>query len=438
MKWLKRLLYIMLLLIAIVIAAPFIIPVNRYIPQIEKLASEKIHEPVRIGELGASFLPTPHLTLKGVSVGGAQDFRIDTIRVFVEILSLVKPVKVIKNIDLDGMFSNQDMLTRMPSWFKNGDSGPQRITIQNIRLHHVSVGLKKMTLGPFEGDIRLGNEGGFEQANIATEDSKLKMVIKPEKGSFRIEAIGKNWQPPVGPGLMFNELYILALANQNELDVDEINGNLYGGTIKGDARLSWTNGWRLSGLLHTDRVELKELVPLFSKETTVSGKLNADVAYLMKGETADQMVAVPSAEAKFRVKDGVLFNMDLVGAVRSFTSQGVRGGQTRFDEFSGETRLVNKGYHFRRLKIASGLLSASGDVSISPAKQLSGDISVQMKGTANLINVPLNVSGPLRDPVLRPTKSAVAGAVAGTAILGPGLGTSLGIKAGQMTENLFK
>jgi hypothetical protein len=37
---------------------------------------------------------------------------------------------------------------------------------------------------------------------------------------------------------------------------------------------------------------------------------------------------------------------------------------------------------------------------------------------------------------VRPTKSAVAGAVAGSVLL-PGIGTALGLKAGQLTEKLF-
>jgi hypothetical protein len=50
--------------------------------------------------------------------------------------------------------------------------------------------------------------------------------------------------------------------------------------------------------------------------------------------------------------------------------------------------------------------------------------------------IPLNVSGTVDHPVLLPTKAALAGAVAGTAILGPGVGTGLGVKAAGAVDKL--
>jgi hypothetical protein len=53
------------------------------------------------------------------------------------------------------------------------------------------------------------------------------------------------------------------------------------------------------------------------------------------------------------------------------------------------------------------------------------------------VSTPLAVSGTVQNPTLFPTKSALAGAAAGTALLGPGVGTSIGMKAAQLTERLF-
>jgi hypothetical protein len=52
-------------------------------------------------------------------------------------------------------------------------------------------------------------------------------------------------------------------------------------------------------------------------------------------------------------------------------------------------------------------------------------------------NVPLNVTGTVDSPLLFPTGGTVAGAAPGTAILGPGLGTSVGVKVGGWAESLF-
>ena len=60
----------------------------------------------------------------------------------------------------------------------------------------------------------------------------------------------------------------------------------------------------------------------------------------------------------------------------------------------------------------------------------------ELRGTASLLTVPLHVSGTVQDPLVRPTKSALAGAVAGSVLL-PGIGTAIGLKASQLTDKLF-
>jgi hypothetical protein len=115
-------------------------------------------------------------------------------------------------------------------------------------------------------------------------------------------------------------------------------------------------------------------------------------------------------------------------------SQG--GGETQFDEFSGTLNSTGKQYHLRNIKISSGLLSAKGQVKVKPNKALDGTVVVDVKNSMGLTAIPLDVSGTVDHPMVLPSKAAIAGAVAGTAILGPGVGTSLGIKAGGALDKL--
>jgi hypothetical protein len=86
--------------------------------------------------------------------------------------------------------------------------------------------------------------------------------------------------------------------------------------------------------------------------------------------------------------------------------------------------------------VVSGLLSAAGQVKILPSKQLDGVIDVDLKKGVSLATVPLKVSGTISKPEVFPTKAAMAGAVAGTAVLGPGVGTTLGVKAGSALDKM--
>jgi hypothetical protein len=50
----------------------------------------------------------------------------------------------------------------------------------------------------------------------------------------------------------------------------------------------------------------------------------------------------------------------------------------------------------------------------------------------------LEVAGTLSDPILFPNRAALAGAAVGTGLMGPGFGTTVGAKAGQALDKLFK
>jgi hypothetical protein len=100
--------------------------------------------------------------------------------------------------------------------------------------------------------------------------------------------------------------------------------------------------------------------------------------------------------------------------------------------------LIGKHTQLRDIKVASGLLKASGNVDIAASKKLSGTVSVEVKGTASLVSVPLEVAGTIQDPVLFPNRAALAGAAVGTGLMGPGFGTSVGTKAGEALDKLFK
>jgi hypothetical protein len=82
------------------------------------------------------------------------------------------------------------------------------------------------------------------------------------------------------------------------------------------------------------------------------------------------------------------------------------------------------------------VLDAAGNLDISPARQLSGRVEVDLKGTAGLVGVPLAVSGTLADPVLLPTRGSMIGAAIGTVIL-PGVGTSAGSSLGDRIGKMF-
>ena len=406
MNWLKRITIVFGVLLAILITLPFFISLNDYIPRIEKEVSAMLQEPVSIKNIRFAALPLPHVTIDGITVGKTDDIKVGKVTVTPDLFSLLDSTKVIRSIEISSLILTQKAIDKIPKWSKPDDAKspqqPPQVRVESIRLDDALVRLAKASFGPFDARVRLNSKGEPEHASITTQDGKLKAFIKPDKSSYLIDASAKSWKLPVGPAILFDELTIKGVVTHNDANF-----------------------------------ELKSLVPLLSPGSNMSGKLNAKPVFSASAAAANQLMNALRLETPFDVQNGVLHGVDIQKAATNLIKQGATGGETRFDQLSGHLNMERGVYRFTQLKIASGSLAADGNVNISPKKELSGRINAQVKAVGTSANVPLNVAGTVDSPLLYPTGGTMAGAAVGTAILGPGFGTSIGVKAGQFAEKLF-
>jgi len=439
MKWWKRGAIVLGILLAVLALAPLFFSLDDYIPYIEREASAKLKEPVQIQSLRASILPVPHLTVNGIAVGKAADIKVGRVTVTPDVLSLLGSVKTIRSVEIEDLVLGEKAFEKIPLWTQSDrPKAPAQIRVRNIRLDGAIVQVGKRAFGPLDAKISITDAGDPQEAAISTRDGALKAILRPEQGRYLIEVSAKAWKLPLGPPVLFDELVIKGVAGLEDASVKELNARLYGGTVRGSASLRWQKGLQLTGRFDVQQIELKNLVPLLAPGSRMSGKLNAKPALSARAADAKQFANALRVETPFNVQNGVLYGVDIQKAATRIITQEPAGGETRFDELSGQLVMERGAYRFTQLKIASGALAASGNVTIAENKALSGRISAEVKA-ANLAaaSVPLNVSGTVQNPVVLPTGGTVAGAAVGTAILGPGVGTSIGAKVGEWTENLF-
>lgn len=437
MKWLKRILIVLVLLLVAALALPLFVTLDSYRPQIEQAASDRLGEPVKVAAIGLALLPLPHVTVEGIAVG--KDARLDKVTVTPELASLWQPIKVISSIELDGLVLTQQALGKLPRWAKPKSDEPSlvQVRIGIIRITGARLELGKNTLGPLDGTLQLDNSGAPTDARLATQDGKLAAEVRFEGKNYPLEINAKAWTLPVGPALLFDELRIKGVATADDLVLDQLDARLYGGTVAGKSALNWQKGLRLKGELDIRQLELKQLVALFSSATRVSGRLDAQPVFSASAASADKLMDAFRLETPFNVTNGVLQGVDIEQAATSMSKQGASGGETRFDTLSGHLLLAQRSYHFTELKIASGALAVDGALDISPKQELSGRIRAKVGILGADASVPLNVSGTTDAPMLFPTGAAMTGAAVGTAVLGPGMGTAVGVKVGDWVEGLF-
>lgn len=438
MKWFKRLLVLFALLLAIMGIAPFFVSVDEYRPQIEQLLSERIKEPVRLKSLRLAGLPLPHLVIEGVEIGKA-DVKVGRIAVTPDLLSLLTDTKVIRNVDVSGLIINQNALDRLPLWIASDPKAKPAdftVLVRSVSLDDALLKLQKTTFGPFDARVDISGAGQPERADITARDGKFKATIKPAGKKFNIEVQAKNWRLPAGPPVLFDELLVQGVATMEDANLSEIKAKLYGGTVTGQTTVGWQKGLQIKGSYAVSALELRELVPLFSPETRLSGRLTAKPVFSANTPNAEQLKNALKLETPFDIRDGVLQGIDIQKAATSLVTRD-SSGQTRFDTLSGHFAMERGTKRITNLKVSSGSLAADGNVAIAPNKALSGRINakVTVAGMA-AATVPLNISGTVDSPLALPTGAAMTGAAIGTAIL-PGAGTAAGAKVGDWVDGLF-
>ena len=440
-RWLKRILIALAVVLAIAVALTFFISLDDYIPQIEAELSARLKEPVSIKGIRFTALPLPHVTITGITVGKADDIQLAKVRMTPDLFSLLNSTRVIRSIEIDSLVLTQKGIDKIAAWTRPDAAHlprqPLQVRLERIRLKDARIRFAKATFGPFDARVSLDSNGEPADASIATQDGKLKVLIKPGQSNYLLEVSAKSWTLPVPPMLVFDELTAKGAVTFNDASLSEFRAKLYGGTASGKANISWQKGLRLSGTLDVSQMGMHEIAATLSLGTRVSGKLTARPVFSTAAASADQLMNAMRLETNFTVENGVLQGVDIQKAATNLVKQGATGGETRFEQLSGHVVMERGSYRVTQLKIASGALAADGAVNISPTKELSGRIHAQVKALGASTSVPLNVAGTVDAPLLYPTAGTMAGAAVGTAILGPWLGTSVGARLGGWAEGLF-
>lgn len=437
----KRLLLGAALFLALLLALPFLLPLGVFIPEIELAASEKLKASVHIGTLRLFVLPYPHLAATGISVGRGKPFlEIERAVVTPRLESLFDEQKVIREISLQGVVVAQALLPRAAALANApAPAGPAKVRVERVELHDAFINLKDLKLRNLDLGLELTPQGGLDHAQVHADEGRFSASLQPRGKAFAVEIAAHDWKLPAGPPLLVSNLAASGhLDPQKGLALSAIDASLYGGTVTGQLDVAWAPQWTVAGKLDIRGVEIRPVVALFTSGTTISGKLSANPVLGMRAATAAALGDSIDIESDFKVENGVLYDFDLAKAPRALLDkEALKGGQTRFDKLAGHLGVDAQGYYLSGVEIASGVLSADAQVNITSRQELSGQIDVALKGTSALVSTPLALSGTLQEPRIHPSKAALAGAAAGTALLGPGLGTTVGMKAARLTQRMF-
>lgn len=552
MRLLKRILVGLLALLMLAMTIAYLVPLDIYVPKLERALGERLHEPVSIEHLNIAVLPLPHLELQEVRLGGPEGVIARSIKVEPDLSALLTGETVVRRILVQDGTASLAQVRKLAGSLARAPATAQSVAVRELQFSGMSLLAPGMMLGPIEGKLEFAREGKLERAWFAMDGQKVVAVLLPlPEQYFSVKVQAHVWAPPQLPQMPLDDLQIEGVLGEQDFVAQKFAVASRGIRVSGSGKVEFSDGWRVQATLTKIVAPLEQVITLLEKPVELTGAISvkgalsgkagtlgalkdnfrfsgevlvshatariaADLRYplvfdqirarvvvqperlelneleaklyggklsgamsinrkdaVLAAEVAANGIAMQSlVEAltnevlftgsmdgaakfsmhldaferfpenlqlagNFHLRNGVLSKVDLVQAASNPGKANAAGGTTRFDDLTGLLNVDASGYHLKKLKIVSGSLNAEGRVNISPSLQLGGMLDTDVKGTAGLVSMPMVVSGTLNNPVVRPSKSALAGAAVGTAILGPGLGTAVGIKIGGFLNKLF-
>ena len=382
-----------ILALVLVAALPYVWPTKDYAVKIENQMSARLRRPVHIGQLKAALLPLPKLVLQDVSVGGAQELKASDVVLNFGFSALFSEVKAISKMEINNLALSADSFTKALGWIQAAGGDPH-YPVARMALRHATVSGDGYNLPPVNGSADMDAQGRFTKVSLLSEDGKLGMELKPQQSLWQVALNIKDSSLPMLPGIQFNEFSAKGEVSEAAANFNEIEGSLYGGALTGKANLTWQNGWQLQGHANAKRLELQNALP----QSGIAGEMEGDANFTLSGAKLPQLANALNMDGSLVVKKGVVNDIDMVEAAASRKS--AAGGRTHFDEMSASLQVDNSGQHLRQIKISAGVMSATGSVDISPNKQLSGRLNVNLTMRAGMGTVPLTLNGVVGKPVL--------------------------------------
>lgn len=311
-----------------------------------------------------------------------------------------------------------------------------RVSAQLEQLDAPVEQLVKLLDKPMEIKGNVNVKGKLEGRGIRFADLK-------NQATFTGEVTGKQLQMQLVPAaekpLQISNLTANLLTQGNKIDLSEVHGELYEGKLTGLVGFSGAER-ALNAEIAISEVDLQPLVAALTNRVILSGRLSGSSKMAIGLNELANFPQNAQINGDFRIQKGALSKVDLLKAASVMPSKTPektdQPAVTEFEDFTGLAQVDSNGYHFRNLNLTSGVLNAQGKVDLTPKMQLSGALDANLKGTLNIVSVPLVISGTLDQPVVAPSGAFLAGAALGTAVL-PGIGTVVGMKIGGLFNKIF-
>ena len=374
-----------------------VIPLRNVSMKIEQSLSAWLHDDVSIASLTFRLVPTPHLRVENVAVGKLLDAKAASGRIYLDLATLFSERVSINSIELDNVTLSNEAVHRILKW---GDTqGKSSVgSIDSIRLRGVKLEMKP-DIGIFDANLQFGRNGEMKSARLS--GGAWNASFKPaEGGAMDVEFNARHWVPPIGFRADISDAQLKGQISGSQLVVPEFEASALEGKVNGTLKVDWSSGVKMESDLSLAKIDVSQLVGAFTKDISVTGKLEGNFSVASEGPSVEAMFQAPRASGRFKIADGSVSNVDLVAVMQSGAA-GTRAGVTKFIELTGEYAGLEHRASYKQVALQSGVLRGNGALEIGNNGGLAGHLNLEIRSQVAQDRGSFSVSGTVARPIVK-------------------------------------
>jgi len=374
-----------------------VVPLHSITVKVEQSLSAWLHDDVSIASLTFRLVPTPHLRVENVAVGKLLDAKAAVGRIYLDLPTLFSERVSINSIELDNVTISNEAVQRIPKW--GATEGKTSVgSIDSIRLRGVKVDVKP-DMGIFDATLQFGRKGELKGARLV--GGSWNASFKPtESGAMDVEFNARHWVPPMGFQADISDAQLKGTISGSQLVVPEFEASALEGKVNGTLKVDWSSGVKMESDLSLAKVDVSQIVSAFTKDISVTGKLDGNFSIASEGPTVDTLFQAPRASGRFRIADGSVSNVDLVAVMQS-DAAGQRAGVTKFIELTGEYAGLEHRASYKQVALQSGVLRGNGALEIGNNSGLAGHLALEIRSQVAQDRGSFSVSGTVGRPIVK-------------------------------------
>jgi len=356
----------------------------------EKAAQAWLGEPVKIGTVNLTLLPIPQLKFEKVVIGKGNGMRAGLIKATPVITSLLEDRIPLRSFELENVtFPREFLPALLQNKGRRASLGIERITAKGLKLD-----VPELNLPALDVNAILSPDGALKSLVISSAERRLSVKLQPQGERAAVEISAESFPLPIGVDPDLSEFLAKGTVTRSELALSEAEARVFGGRVLGTVRLRWSGGWSMEGELTARQMEAGKIAaPLLA-----GGTLQGKAVYSMKGLLPERFILNAQLDGNFTIQKGSITNVDMT---RLLQGSGSGGGTTLFSDMSGGVSADANRILVRQVRMAAGLLNATGQGEMDPQKNLSGRIQVELRAQSVQARATLTLAGTLQNPQFR-------------------------------------